>query len=111
MRNTVIELIVNNHPGVMSHLSGLFARRRFNLEAILCVPIETGVRSRMLLLVDEDARLDQLIKQIEKLYDVITVSKRSDIDCTFFRKMSESLTTEPSGDHHITDRPTEFLQR
>ena len=59
----------------------------------------------MLLLVNEDARLDQLVKQIEKLYDVITVSKRSDIDCTFFRKVSESVTTEPSGVYRLTDRP------
>jgi len=93
MRNTVIELIVNNHPGVMSHISGLFARRRFNLEAILCVPIQTGVRSRMVLLVDDNARLDQLIKQIEKLYDVISVSKRSDVDCAVFTRMGESVTS------------------
>ena len=105
MRNTVIELIVNNHPGVMSHISGLFARRRFNLEAILCVPIESGARSRMFLLVDKGARLDQLIKQTEKLYDVISVSTRTDIDYAVFQTISESLTEEPSGIYRLTDRP------
>ena len=106
MRNTVIELIVNNHPGVMSHISGLFARRRFNLEAIFCASIETGARSRMLLLVNEDARLDQLVKQTEKLYDVITVSKRSDIDCALFQKIGELLATAPSGIYRLTDPPS-----
>ena len=41
-RLTVLELRVRNHPGAMSHITGLFARRAFNLEAILCVPDPAG---------------------------------------------------------------------
>ena len=32
----VLRLMVRNHPGVMSHVCGLFSRRSFNLEAIIC---------------------------------------------------------------------------
>ena len=74
MENTVIELIVRNHPGVMSHITGLFSRRAFNLEGIICGPIEDGSRSRMYLLINTDNRLQQMIKQLEKLYDVFEVS-------------------------------------
>ncbi|EMK3758521.1 ACT domain-containing protein, partial [Providencia rettgeri] len=35
-----LELIVRNHPGVMSHICGLFARRAFNVDGILCMPIK-----------------------------------------------------------------------
>ena len=56
--NTIIELIVNNHPGVMSHITGLFTRRAFNLEGILCGKIEDGSKSRMYLLVNDDDRLE-----------------------------------------------------
>lgn len=70
----VIELIVKNHPGVMSHITGLFARRAFNLEGILCGQIGNGEDSRMYLLVKNDERLEQIIKQVQKLYDVIEVS-------------------------------------
>jgi acetolactate synthase-1/3 small subunit len=35
----VLELGVANHPGVMSHICGLFARRAFNVEGILCMPV------------------------------------------------------------------------
>ncbi|MEA3363999.1 MAG: acetolactate synthase small subunit, partial [Candidatus Hydrogenedentes bacterium] len=66
---TVLELTVNNHPGVMSHVCGLFARRAYNVEGILCMPIGDGTTSRIWLLVNEDERLDQMIKQTEKLYD------------------------------------------
>jgi acetolactate synthase I/III small subunit len=41
----VLELLVQNRPGVMVHVAGLFARRAFNLEGILCGPLrDTGRR-------------------------------------------------------------------
>jgi acetolactate synthase-1/3 small subunit len=72
---TVLEVTVQNHPGVMSHVCGLFARRAFNVEGILCMPLGDGAQSRMWLLVNEDERLDQVVKQVEKLVDVITVRR------------------------------------
>lgn len=54
----ILELSVNfNHPGVMSHICNLFARRAFNVEGILCMPVADGTRSRIWLLVCEDSRL------------------------------------------------------
>jgi acetolactate synthase-1/3 small subunit len=71
----VLELNVRNHPGVMSHVCGLFARRAFNVEGILCMPVGEGGDSRIWLLVREDLRLPQMIAQVEKLEDVISVSR------------------------------------
>jgi acetolactate synthase-1/3 small subunit len=65
-----LRLTVRNHPGVMSHVSGLFARRAFNVEGILCVPIGDGTRSVVLLDVADDARLEQMVAQLRKLEDV-----------------------------------------
>lgn len=86
---TIIELIVNDHPGVMSHVTGLFARRAFNLDGILCGGMEDGARSRMYLLVNDDERLEQIIKQIEKLYDVLEVAVLKDSDHTIFHRLQE----------------------
>lgn len=69
-RMVVLELTVNNHPGVMSHICGLFSRRAYNLEKILCLPGEEGTISRMWLQVDEEEKLEQVVKQLEKLADV-----------------------------------------
>ena len=52
----VLELDVNNHPGVMSHICNLFARRAFNVEGILCMPVSDGKRSRIWLLVYASGR-------------------------------------------------------
>jgi acetolactate synthase I/III small subunit len=70
---TVLRLIVRNHPGVMSHVCGLFSRRSFNLDGIICVPMRDATRSEMLLLVKDDERLRQLVLQLQKLHDVIEV--------------------------------------
>ena len=72
----VLELEVNNHPGVMSHICNLFARRAFNMEGILCMPVAGGARSRIWLLVFEDQRLEQMIRQLEKLEDVLGVRRQ-----------------------------------
>lgn len=68
--SAVLELELDNHPGAMAHVVGLFARRSYNLEGILCLPVGDGATSRALLLVDEEARLEQVMRQVEKLVDV-----------------------------------------
>ena len=72
---TVLELTVKNHAGVMSHVCGLFSRRAYNVEGILCMPVGDGTKSRIWLLVSEDDRLEQMIKQVLKLEDVIDVGR------------------------------------
>lgn len=88
-QHCVIKLIVKNHPGVMSHITGLFARRAFNLEGILCSQIGSSENSCMYLLVNNDERLDQIIKQVQKLYDVIEVSVCKTCKSSIFSQISE----------------------
>lgn len=73
--NTVLQLTVSNHPGVMSHVMGLFARRAFNVDGILCLPLPDSSFSGIWLRVREDNRLEQMIRQIQKLADVHEVSR------------------------------------
>ena len=82
--STVLELRVRNHPGAMSHITGLFARRAFNLEAIVCVPESDRENSRMLLLVADDPKLEQVQRQLAKLHDVLEVRHRRDIGAAYF---------------------------
>lgn len=87
----VIELLVRNHSGVMSHVTGLFARRAFNLEGILCGQVGDGSTSKMYLLVQNNNTLTQIIKQVEKLYDVLEVSIHQDYDIEVFHKLDKVL--------------------
>ena len=88
LARAVLEIDVNNHPGVMSHVVGLFSRRAYNVEGILCLPVGSGATSRIWLLVNEDLRLPQMIKQAEKLEDVITI-RRHGADHAVFERLEE----------------------
>ena len=72
---TVLTLRVRNHPGVMSPVCGLFARRAYNLEAILCMPEHGEQTSLIWLLVGAQEMLDQVLKQLGKLHDVLEVKQ------------------------------------
>jgi acetolactate synthase I/III small subunit len=73
LRHT-ISVLVHNHPGVLSRISGLFARRGFNIESITCSVTEDGTLSRLTLVVSGDEyELEQIVKQVAKLEDSIKV--------------------------------------
>ena len=93
LSRTVLELDVNNHPGVMAHVVGLFSRRAYNVEGIVCVPLGTGRISRIWLLVAEDGRLEQMLRQIEKLEDVLRV-RRHGADPAIFQTLGGLFGTE-----------------
>ena len=88
LARAVLELDVNNHAGVMSHVVGLFSRRAYNVEGILVMPVGDGTKSRIWLLVNEDARLEQMVKQVEKLEDVLAV-RRHGADRRVFERLEE----------------------
>ncbi len=89
--NTIVKLNVKNHPGAMSHITGLFSRRGFNLEGILCGPVGGGGESIIYLLVRNDDRLEQIVKQVAKLYDVRSVTVQDDFDHTVFNRIEQLL--------------------
>jgi acetolactate synthase-1/3 small subunit len=80
----VIELIVDNHPGVMSHVTGVFTRRAYNLERIVCGPIGDRRCSRVILVARESTRLPQLIADLRRLYDVVEIRQRAEWDAAAF---------------------------
>lgn len=71
----ILELTVTNHPGVMSHVCGLFSRRAFNVDGILVLPLGDGGMSRIWLRVQENERLQQVESQLYKLHDVHAVRR------------------------------------
>ena len=73
MKHTM-SILVEDHPGVMSRVAGLFTRRGFNIESIAVGHSETKGISRMTIIVSGDQKvLEQVTKQLNKLIDVIRV--------------------------------------
>lgn len=69
-----ISVMVENRPGVLARVSGLFARRGFNINSLAVSATEDPEISRMTVVTTGDERtLEQIIKQLNKLIDVITI--------------------------------------
>nr|WP_290368715.1 ACT domain-containing protein [Vibrio stylophorae] len=90
-QTVILKLTVRNHPGVMSHVIGLFARRAYNVEGILCVPEHDGLTSQMWLLVHAQEKLDQIVAQTKKLVDVLSITVHAG-QLAQFQQLSRSLS-------------------
>ena len=77
----VISAIVENKPGVLAHIAGLFSSRGFNIDSLAVGVTEDRRMSRMTIVVKgDDAILEQVRKQLGKVIDVIKVSDFSEED-------------------------------
>jgi acetolactate synthase-1/3 small subunit len=69
-----IAVLVNNQPGVLQRVSGLFGRRGYNIESITVGESEEQGLSRMVIVTEgDDKTLEQISKQLYKIVDVIKV--------------------------------------
>ena len=74
MAKHTIAVLVNNQPGVLQRVSGLFGRRGFNIDSITVGETEEKGLSRMIIVTEGDEKtLEQIEKQLYKLIDVIKV--------------------------------------
>jgi acetolactate synthase-1/3 small subunit len=97
MRHT-LSVLVQNHTGVLSRVSGLFSRRGYNIESLSVSTTDNRENSRMTIVVegDEDV-IEQVTKQLHKLIEVIKISNISgeefiDRGLAMFKVASEPST-------------------
>ena len=77
-RHHILSVLVENRFGVLSRISGLFARRGFNIMSLAVSPTEDERFSRMTIVVDaEETPLEQVTKQLNKLIPVIKIVELS----------------------------------
>lgn len=73
--------MVDNRPGVLARVSGLFARRGFNINSLVVSATQDPEISRMTIVsMGDDAHLMQVVKQLNKLINVITISDHTEDD-------------------------------
>ena len=74
MNKHTLSVLVENKPGVLARIAGLFSRRGFNIDSLAVGPTEHPEVSRMTVVVDvEDLPLEQVTKQLNKLVEVLKV--------------------------------------
>lgn len=84
----IISVLVRNHPGVLSHVVGLFTRRSYNIESLAAGVTENPDITRITIVVTgDDLVLDQVMKQVNKLVDVLNVN-----DLNYDQAITRELT-------------------
>jgi acetolactate synthase-1/3 small subunit len=77
----ILTVTVENKPGVLSRVAGLFSRRGFNIVSLAVSPTDEERFSRMTIVVDaESAPLEQVVKQLNKLVPVIKITEVAPTD-------------------------------
>lgn len=76
----VLSVTVENEPGVLSRVAGLFSGRGFNIESLNVAPtLESGVSRMTITTTGDDAIVEQIVKQLRKLVTVITVRDYTEV--------------------------------
>ncbi len=74
MSTHTLSVLVENKPGVLARIAGLFSRRGFNIDSLAVGPTEHAEISRMTIVVNvESSPLEQVTKQLNKLIEVIKI--------------------------------------
>jgi acetolactate synthase-1/3 small subunit len=71
-----LSVLVENKPGVLARIAGLFARRGFNITSLAVGETDEPAVSRMTIVVDADGKpLEQIVKQLHKLINVLRIEE------------------------------------
>ena len=77
----VLALLMENQPGALSRVVGLFSQRGYNIESLIVAPTEDSSLSRLTMTTNGDANeIEQITKQLNKLIDVVKVIDLSEED-------------------------------
>ena len=78
----IISVLLENEPGALSRVVGLFSQRGYNIETLNVAPTEDATLSRLTMTtIGDDRKIEQLTKQLHKLVDVVKVSDLSEGAC------------------------------
>lgn len=76
MSSHILSVLVENRPGVLARISGLFARRGFNIDSLAVGETEDPSVSRMTIVCSAEGRpLEQITKQLHKLINVLKIAE------------------------------------
>ena len=82
MKKYILAVLVDNKPGVLTHVSGLISRRAFNIESISAGYTEERdvTRINIEVAVEDNRELEQVVSQLGKLIDVIKIVNLGEVD-------------------------------
>ena len=104
MSRHTLSVLVENQPGVLARIAGLFSRRGFNIDSLAVGPTEHPDVSRMTIVVNvEELPLEQVTKQLNKLVEVIKVVELDPVVSVQRELLLVKVGAEPATRSHILE--------
>ena len=99
-----LSVLVDNKPGVLTRVSGLVARRGFNIESLAVGHTEDPTKSRITLVVDADAvAIEQVTKQLHKLINVYKINDLTDEESIDRELVLYKINVDPIRRHEVIE--------
>ena len=104
----ILTVLVENKAGVLARVAGLFARRGFNIHSLAVAPTDDDAFSRITIVVDvASAPLEQIIKQLDKLINVVDIGELHPKDAIERELMIITVKKGPAA-HDVVDNALAF---
>ncbi len=111
MKHT-LSALVQDQPGVLTRIAGMFARRGFNIDSLTVGPTERPGISRITMVVPGDEQdVEQMTKQLYKLIDVLKVTDITHVPCVERELMLIKVNASPDTRSDIMDVAQMFRAR
>ncbi|UOQ58200.1 acetolactate synthase small subunit [Leucobacter allii] len=112
MSRHVLSLLVEDKPGLLTRVAGLFARRGFNIESLAVGPTEMRGLSRITVVVDQDELLlEQVTKQLNKLVNVIKIVELEESTSVQREHVLIKVRADNQSRSHVLEAVTLFRAR
>ncbi len=112
MSKHTLSVLVEDKPGVLARIAGLFSRRGFNIDSLAVGPTEHSDISRMTVVVDVDALpLEQVTKQLNKLVEVLKVVELDPVQSVQSQVVLVKVRADVTTRSHILETAELFRAR
>ena len=112
MSRHVLSLLVEDKPGLLTRVAGLFARRGFNIDSLAVGPTELAGLSRITVVVNEDdVQIEQITKQLNKLVNVIKIVELEDSQSVQREHMLIKVRVDHQTRSHVLEAGNLFRAR
>lgn len=99
-----LSVLVENKPGILARVASLFSRRGFNIESLAVAPTDDERFSRITILVDaESAPLEQVVKQLDKLINVVEIRELDPAQSVERELMLVTIKAPPANRGEVLD--------
>ena len=103
-KHHILSVLVENKAGVLARVSGLFARRGFNIYSLAVAPTDDERFSRITIIVDVESRpLEQITKQLFKLINVVKISELAPEEAVERELMLLTVKAEPASRSQVIE--------